>query len=84
MKHSSVSIIGAGLLLAASVVAGAFADDAPTGSKQGIGKGPAVQQSVPSPAPTPTPTKQTGATNQSAPVKAMNKEAKQRVETEGK
>lgn len=84
MKHSSVLAMGAGLFLASSLLAGAFADDSANSVKHGIGRGPAVQQSVPSKAAPPTPTRHTGATNQSSTVKSMNQEAKQKVETEGK
>lgn len=85
MKHSSMMAVGAGIFLASSLLVGAFADDAANKAKPGIGKGPAVQQSLPSSsAPPPTPTQHTGATNQSGTVKAMNKEAQKKVEAEGK
>lgn len=84
MKHSSIWALAAGLFLASSFVASALADDTPASVKKGIGHGPAVQQSLPSSASRPTTTKHTGATNQGKTVKSMNREAKEKVETEGK
>ncbi len=85
MRHSLIWVLGAGLLLAPTFVAGAFADDAASSSKQGIGTGPAEQRSVrSSSASAPTPTQETGSKNQNGTVKAMNKEAQKKLETEGK
>lgn len=49
-----------------------------------LGKGPAEQHSLPAHASKPSTKKHTGATNQSRTVKTMNKEAKDKIETEGK
>jgi hypothetical protein len=93
MKSSPLAI-GAGVALALSLLAGGAAmaqDDmgtakAPmTGSiKPKASDGPAVEKSLPSSAPTATTTATTGATNQSNTVKAMNSDAKAKVEVEGK
>jgi len=50
-----------------------------------IGNGPKVEKSMPSSsAPPASRTQTTGATNQSHKVKKMNKQAKDKIETEGK
>jgi hypothetical protein len=58
-----------------------LADD----TKAQIGNGPKVEKSTPSSsAPAASRTQTTGATNQGHAVKNMNKEAKDKIETEGK
>jgi len=53
--------------------------------KAQIGNGPKVEKSTSSSsAPAATTTQTTGATDQSQTVKSMNKDAKSRIETEGK
>jgi hypothetical protein len=49
-----------------------------------LGNGPAEEKSLPSSAPPATTTAQTGATNQNSTVKSMNKDAKTKIDVEGK
>jgi hypothetical protein len=86
--------IGAGMALVAAMLSGgvAMANDAATpakpattsSTKPNMGKGPAVEKSLPSSAPAATTTQTTGATNQDKTVKAMNNNEKAKVEAVGK
>jgi hypothetical protein len=91
MKNASITIAAAvGLIVSApfSVVWAADQDTAKpatTGStKPHLGNGPADEKSLPSSAPPATTGQTTGKTNQSGGVKAMNEDAKAKVDVEGK
>lgn len=75
------------LVASALISSVALAADQPptTGStKPHLGNGPAVEKSLPSSAPAATTTRTTGATDQGNTVKAMNNNAKAKVDVEGK
>lgn len=88
MKQKTL-FAGGALAVALCVGGAAFADDSANtpgtgGAKPGIGNGPAEQHSVPNAAPPATRTNNTGASDQSGSVKAMNQKEKSKTETEGK
>ncbi len=83
--------ISAALVLSAPIYSAALAADDgtakpdTTGSTQPhLGNGPAVEKSLPSSAPPATTTRTTGATDQNKTVKAMNGNAKGKIDAEGK
>jgi hypothetical protein len=92
MRNASIAMAAAvGLIVSAasfSVVRAADQDTAKpatTGStKPHLGNGPAEEKSLPSSAPPATTGQTTGKTNQSGGVKAMNEDAKAKVDVEGK
>lgn len=93
MRKASFAIgASAALILSAWTCGAALAADegtatsAPVGSstKPHLGNGPAVEKSLPSSAPPATTTGTTGATGQNKTVKAMNNNAKAKVDVEGK
>lgn len=90
MRKSLLATAAAVVATAWMCVAGLAADSgtakAPTaGSTQpNLGKGPAEERSLPSTAPPATATAQTGSNDQSNAVKSMNKDAKAKVDAEGK
>ena len=91
MARYTCALVGAvtGLLV---VGAGALAQQTPGNAKApttattkpNLGKGPSEQTSVPSKAAPATTTARTGEGNQDTTVKAMNNNAKAKVEAEGK
>jgi len=93
MRKSSFSIT-VSLAMALSLgISGTVLADEPSGAakarttgstKPDMGHGPADQKSLPSSAPPATTTATTGATDQSKTVKSMNRDAKAKVDVEGK
>jgi hypothetical protein len=93
MRKMSLAIgAGAALVVAMLGTGVAAADDAATpakppamgSTKPDMGKGPAVEKSLPSSAPAATTKQTTGATDQNKTVKSMNSNEKDKVEATGK
>ncbi len=83
MTWAAIPGVALSLAVCCTPVAMAAAGDA-AGSPPHVPGGPEVEKSIPSSAPAATTTRNTGATDQSPTVKAMNSNEKAKIEKSGK